>query len=70
MKNQLDSLFQREMTRKEFMATIAVGLAGIAGFGSILKFVNPTFATTTATNQNQTKPHIASNTYGSSAYGG
>ena len=58
MQKQLQTLVQKEVTRKEFMATLGLGAATIMGFGSILKLVN-------------TRPGASqkSSGYGSSGYG-
>jgi hypothetical protein len=60
MHKQLDVLMQREMTRKEFVATLGFGAATLFGFGSIIKFLKPA-------------PQVAhaktSNGYGSRSYG-
>ena len=56
----LNNLMQKEMSRKEFLATIGLGVASIFGFSAILKML---FG---KGEQNQT----SSAGYGSSAYGG
>lgn len=55
----MSTLMQREMTRKEFLATVGFGVATVMGMGSILKFVKPSFGS-------QIK---VSNGYGSRNYG-
>lgn len=37
MNKQLGVLLQKEMTRKEFMATLGFGVASVMGFSSIVK---------------------------------
>ncbi|HSW99336.1 MAG TPA: hypothetical protein VLF71_05900 [Candidatus Saccharimonadales bacterium] len=39
MDKPLQSLLQKEMTRKEFLATIGLGVASILGFSSLLKLL-------------------------------
>lgn len=60
MHKQIDVLMQREMTRKEFMATLGIGAATLMGFGSIMRLFKPS----TASSSSQSKG------YGSSSYGG
>lgn len=36
---QLNNLMQKEMSRKEFIATLGLGVASILGFSSILKLL-------------------------------
>lgn len=56
----LDEVMNKEMTRKEFLATLGFGIASIMGFSTILKFIFGRGSQQTATNTG----------YGSSAYGG
>lgn len=56
----LNTLMQKEMSRKEFLAAISLGVASIFGFSAILKML---FG---KGEQN----HTAQAGYGSSAYGG
>lgn len=63
MQKQLDTLLQREMTRKEFMATVGFGAASVLGLGTLLKLVN-TGAAGRPTGRSNIK-----NGYGSRAYG-
>ena len=58
MNKPLDTLMQREMTRKEFVATLGFGAATLLGFGSLIKFLKPV---QTAQSQH--------NGYGSRGYG-
>jgi hypothetical protein len=39
MDKPLQSLMQKEMTRKEFLATIGLGVASVLGFSSLLKLL-------------------------------
>jgi hypothetical protein len=61
MHKNVQTLLQKEMTRKEFMATLGFGAATVMGFGSILKLLGGAPATS--------KKQVSSG-YGSSAYGG
>jgi len=61
MKTQINDLMQREMSRKEFIAIVGLGLSSVFGLSTIIKLLNG-------------KPlgHSAARTtgYGSSSYGG
>jgi hypothetical protein len=63
MTQHLNELLQKEMTRKEFMATLALGVGSIMGFSSIIKLL---------TGKSLTHHGITSTRlgYGGSAYGG
>lgn len=62
MNKQLLEISQKEMTRKEFLATVGVGLLGIMGFGSIIKLL---------TGKSHLGSHQSSSMgYGASSYGG
>jgi hypothetical protein len=63
MNKQLSTLLQKEMTRKEFLATIGMGVGTLLGFGSIIKFL-----TGQQHNGGQRIP-VASG-YGGGVYGG
>ena len=39
MNKQLESLMQREMSRKEFLATMGLAVASILGFSSLIKLL-------------------------------
>jgi len=58
---QLESIMQKEMTRKEFLTTLGFGLASVLGFSSVLRML---FG-----KGQQHNPSSASRGYGSSAYG-
>jgi len=60
MSKPVTQLMQAEMTRKEFLATLALGLASIMGFSSIIHFLTG----------KSLSSHSVSAGYGSSAYGG
>jgi hypothetical protein len=62
MHKQLNSLVKKEMTRKEFVATLGFGAATVMGFGSVLKLLGA--------GSHNTKQHAVSGGYGSSPYGG
>lgn len=55
----LDYLLQKEMSRKEFLTTVAFGLATIIGLSALLQLLGK---------QNPWQP--AQRGYGSSSYGG
>ena len=63
--NQLNNLMEKEMSRKEFLATLGFGVASILGFSTILKFLF---------NKGQHSHGVSSAntpmTYGASVYGG
>ena len=40
MNKHLETLMQKEVTRKEFLATTGLAIASIMGFGSLLKFLS------------------------------
>ncbi|HEX8227317.1 MAG TPA: hypothetical protein VF572_05610 [Candidatus Saccharimonadales bacterium] len=65
MQKQVHGLLQKEMTRKEFMATVGFGAATVMGFTSIFRL----FGGTIPGNGTDTKKQTSSG-YGSSAYGG
>ncbi len=60
MNKHLATIMQKEMTRKEFIATVGFGAASVLGFGSLLRML---------TGKNHS---LVGNSggYGSSAYGG
>jgi hypothetical protein len=62
MQKQLDTIIQREMTRKEFLATLGFGVATIFGFSTVLRLL-------TGKQIGTQQQHVAAG-YGSSAYGG
>lgn len=57
MHKQLDELFQKEMSRKEFLAAIGFGLASVFGFSHIIRALTGKSGKTNARG------------YGSSPYG-
>jgi hypothetical protein len=58
---QIDELIQREVTRKEFLATLGFGVLSIMGLGSIMKLLS---------GKGSSLKHNVSSGYGSSPYGG
>lgn len=56
---QVQELLQKEMSRKEFLATIGFGVASVFGLSAVLKIAGV-----------QAPHNIQKNGYGSSAYGG
>jgi hypothetical protein len=62
MTKPLDTLMQKEMTRKEFVATLGLGMASVMGFSTIIHLL-------TCRSLTHRGMH-ATYGYGSSAYGG
>jgi hypothetical protein len=62
MSKPLDNLMQKEMDRKEFLATVGFGLASLFGFSTVLQLLGRS----NGINIGQ----AADAGYGSSAYGG
>lgn len=60
MAKPVTALMQAEMTRKEFLATLGLGVASILGFSSIIHFLTGKSLTN----------HAQGIGYGSSVYGG
>ncbi|HJQ09198.1 MAG TPA: hypothetical protein VJ836_06985 [Candidatus Saccharimonadales bacterium] len=60
MNKHVASLLHKEMTRKEFLTTLGLGIASILGIGNILRFI---------TNQSQASDSSVQRGYGSSTYG-
>ena len=58
---QLNTLMQKEMTRKEFLTTLGFGLASIMGFSTIVHFLF---------GKGEHRLHEVGSGYGSSVYGG
>lgn len=65
MNAQLEQLMQKEMTRKEFIATLGLGVASIMGMSTIIQML-----TGKSLSMNGIKHSGSSLGYGSSAYGG
>lgn len=63
MQKQLNSIMQKEMTRKEFLATVGFGVATLFGAGAVIRLL--TGKQQAAIGQQQ--PSLA---YGSNVYGG
>jgi hypothetical protein len=61
MNKPLATLMQKEVTRKEFLATLGLGVATIMGFGSIIRFLS---------GKNQGSLNAVPTGYGASVYGG
>jgi hypothetical protein len=59
VQKQLSTLMQKEMTRKEFLATMGVGVASIFGLSTVIKMLSSKPAS-----------NRSSLGYGSSSYGG
>ena len=63
IQKPITAVMQKEMTRKEFLATMGFGLAGILGFSNIIRLLTG----------KSFESHLRSSAsvgYGSSAYGG
>lgn len=61
MAKPLDQLMEKEMTRGEFLATVALGLASLTGFSSLIHLL---------TGKRNPLQQSSSSGYGSSSYGG
>lgn len=62
MTKPLNQLLQKEMSRKEFLATMGFGVASVMGFSGVVKVLTGKSLSTSLGHQ--------SNGYGSSPYGG
>ncbi len=60
MHHSLQTLMQKEMTRKEFLVTLGFGIATVAGLSSLLRMLG----------KNNPFSGRALSGYGSSSYGG
>lgn len=60
MKDQLDSLLEKNMDRRDFLKHVGIGFAALTGLAGLLKTLNSLGT--------KERPHIGS--YGASAYGG
>ena len=60
MNKQVTEIMQKEMSRKEFLATFGFGVASLFGLGTLLRL----------TGQHPSQQKLSSMGYGSSAYGG
>lgn len=60
MTQHLDALMQKEMTRKQFLATMGFGVVSIFGFSTIVQLL---------TGKHFSAQHVSKG-YGSTAYGG
>jgi hypothetical protein len=69
MTKQLGNLLQKEMTRKEFMATMGLGVASIMGFSTIVQVLTGKSLPGLA-QQSLGDSQAGRSGYGSSAYGG
>jgi hypothetical protein len=64
MTKQLNSLLQKEMSRKEFLATMGFGLASVMGLSTVLHML------TGKSLSGQLGRHQSFGGYGASSYGG
>ena len=60
MHTQVSTLLEKKMSRKEFMATLGIGVASVMGFGSVIKLLN---------GANVSSQKSVSKGYGASSYG-
>ena len=67
MTKPIDLLLQKEMSRKEFLATLGFGLASIMGFSTVVHLL--TGKSFSSHLDQNTQNHVSSG-YGSSVYGG
>ena len=63
IKKELETLVQKEVTRKEFLATLGFGAASLMGLGTIIRILEGKHGF-----GSQTK--AGTNGYGASVYGG
>jgi hypothetical protein len=61
MIKRLEQAMQAEMTRKEFLTALGIGLLSIAGINTLLRLFS---------GHSGTSPHGGASTYGGSSYGG
>ena len=62
LKQELNTLLNKKMDRKDFLKVVGVGVIAATGVGTLLRTVNPT--------QSKKQVSAAPQGYGSSAYGG
>ena len=62
LKQELNTLLNKKMDRKDFLKVVGVGVIAATGVGALLRTVNPT--------QPKKQASVAPQGYGSSAYGG
>lgn len=67
MPKHLDTLMQKEMTRKEFVATLGFGLLSIMGLSTIIRVLTGTDPSSNFERQLGGKSHFG---YGGGSYGG
>lgn len=59
---KINDLLQKEMTRKEFLATLGFGIASLLGFSTVIKLISG--------RENPLETHNSPVGYGGGAYGG
>lgn len=59
MKNEIDSLLQKEMDRRDFLKHVGVGLVALTGASALVRTLNGVGS-----------PQVRAGGYGASAYGG
>jgi hypothetical protein len=62
MNKHLQTLMQKEMTRKEFLTALGLGVVSVLGFSSLLKFL-------TGKDANQQFAQTSNMGYGARTYG-
>lgn len=67
IKININQLFEKEMDRKDFMKTIAVGIIALTGVGAALRVLNSMGAESL---QSTTRSSQHATSFGSSVYGG
>lgn len=65
MKNELDSLLQKQMDRRDFLKHVGIGFVALTGVAGLLKTLNGF-----GKSPSSSVPAQNASSYGSSAYGG
>ena len=63
MKQELSTLLNKKMDRKDFLKHVAIVIIAVTGFGALIKTLAPAPTTKQA-------PAVSHNGYGGSVYGG
>ncbi|MCA9348227.1 hypothetical protein KC867_02360 [Candidatus Saccharibacteria bacterium] len=71
MKHRVDELLQKDMSRREFLGAVGLGLVSVFGFSSVLKFLleNNGSRTTLQKLDNPTVKSTGTIGYGNTPYG-
>ncbi|MBI3889134.1 hypothetical protein HY312_00950 [Candidatus Saccharibacteria bacterium] len=64
IKQELNTLLNKKMDRKDFLKVVGVGVVAATGIGSLIRAINP------SSTQTRVGSAAAPQGYGSSAYGG